>query len=281
MAVTILNGPMGLSGRHSLRGLVLNQRPGLWPWVELLTITGLRDKPESDQPTDPLTGRWGEVKRRSQLRGKNVVYTGQVNALDLDTLDQAVTALEAVCCDESDTTMDISPDPARGSLVLSALGHVAAFTCDDDLTGRAVGDVPQWFRPFVLTFRMRDPRFFAQATPVTVGAAAGVGVAITAGGNAPTEPVFVTASASGTVDVENTTQGTLLRLSGLAGGGALLVNFPARAVTQTGVGDVTGAIDWSASDWWDSDFYGVAPTAETVKVTGAGVWTATAVPAVF
>lgn len=280
MAVTILNGPMGLSGRHSLRGLVMNQ-PGSWPWVELLSISGLRAKAESDQPTDPLTGRWGEVMRWSQLRGKNVVYSGQVNALDLDTLDVAVSALAAVCSDESDTTLDISPDPARGGLVLSALGHPAAFTCDEDLTQREVGDVPMWFRPFVLTFRMRDPRFFAQGAPVTVGAADGAGVALTAGGNAPTEPAVVTASASGTVDVENVTQGTLLRLSGLAGAGALLVDFPGRAVSQVGLGDVSGAIDWDASTWWDEDRYGVAPTAETIKVTGAGAWTVTAVPAVF
>lgn len=288
MAVAIVDGPLGLEAKHLLRLVTLNDRgrvlssdPTVYPWFELTDVTGLHDKAESDQPIDPLTGRIGEVKRRSQLRGKNVTYSGVAKALNMPSMRAAVTLLRNDASNENDLTVAISPHPAWGTIALSYFAHPAAFTCDESWSSVEIGSVPTVYqRPFVLTMRQHDPRYFALGDLVTVGAADGVAAAITAGGLAITEPVFTTASASATVDLENVTQGTLLRLLGLPGGGALIVDFVHRTVTQGG-DDVTAYIDWSVSTWWDSDRYGVAPSAESLRVTGAGAWTVTVAPAVY
>lgn len=283
MSVALTDGPLGVEATHALGPVTLNQ-PGSYPWVRVKRITGLHDMANTDNPSDPLVGRSGVVLRRSQLREKNVTYSGTIEALTLPSLRATASALRTAASNLADQSITIAPHPTWGSISLVIFGRPIAYTSDDEQTRSAQSLPSAYQRDFVLTFFMTDPRAYYVDGPVTAGAAAATADTITPGGTAPTEPTFSIAGATtGAIVLHNLTQGKQLAfLSGLTlgGGDTLTVDFSKRTALK-GSDDVTGFINWSSSDWWDEDAYGIAPTAESLRVDGAGAWTATAFPATY
>ena len=61
-------------------------------------ISGLRDRPETEDNRAPASGRPGEVVCPSEVRAKNVVYEGRVQAADPASLEVARTAFSVRDC---------------------------------------------------------------------------------------------------------------------------------------------------------------------------------------
>jgi hypothetical protein len=280
--VAVLDGPLGLEAVHNLGGIDLNQQ-GVLPYFKLEKITGLHDVSDADDPRAPLPNEIGEVAYPALRRGKTVTYSGKVIGATRQDIRYLATQLRGVASSLIDTHITITPDPAYGTVVMELYGRPSAFTCDDDLTSFDPTQ-SRWRSPFVLAFRMRDPRAWIPAQVQTASAGSGGTATLTLPGNAPSEPVFsIAGPASGAITLTHLGQAKALRFLGtipLGGGQTLLVDFGPRTATIGGV-DVSGYVDWSVTDWWDRDAVGVGFGTNLLQVTGAGAFTVSAIPAVW
>jgi hypothetical protein len=289
MSVALTDGLLGLEATWTLNGFTMNDLEGSLPRVRFTEVTGAHSTGDFDADSDPAAGRPGEVPRRGYQRGKSVTFAGVVEAATLPTLRAAVASLTAAASlprNGGDTTLTVSPHASWGTIALTLYGRPVAFSCPEKQQ-KGPGALPSPYqREFVLTFRARDARALALDDPVSASAANDTADTIAPAGTADTEPVFLVDGPAGdTLDLLHVEQARKVRFVGLPldTGEVLTVVFglPAlrRSATIDGV-DVSGYIDWTETTWWDDDAYGLAPSSQSVKVTGAGDWACSAFPAV-
>ena len=289
MAPALTDGVPGLEGVHTLippnpwPGCTLNdwmdpstgktvQFADLTSFTRLQLISGLFDKPDSDDPRVNLVNQIGELPFPRQQRGKTIVYTGVAVGQTLSAMRNKVAAMRAACATASSNPagwqLSVQYDPTYDptGMVFYAQGVPIAFT-SDDAQGSGDQSPSPYQRPFVLSFRLSDPRFWV-GNQITVGnptpIADGTTGTLTMVGTAPSEPTFTvhgSGSGSATIVLKNNTlisdtgHGTLQvdLPAAMASGDTLVVNFLARTVTFTHSGvahDYSGYIDWSQTDWW-------------------------------
>ena len=313
------DGVPGLEGLHQLVA------PSPWPsvtmndWMDpstgltvlphtrLQTITGLFDKPDSDDPRVNLVNQVGELPFPRQQRGKTIVYTGVAVGATLSVVRAKIAALRAASATASSNpagwSLLVEYDPTYDptGMEFTGYGMPIAFT-SDDTQGSSDQSPSPYIRSFVLSFRLSDPRFWLTSGPLSLGSptpiADGVTGTLTMTGTAPSEPTFTvhgSGAGSATIVIVNDTlvsdtgRGTLTIAMpiAMASGDTLVVDFFARTVTFTPIStgiphDYSGYIDWSNTDYW-----GEAAASESLLV-GANVlevtgdpWSVTAIPAVW
>lgn len=305
MTPTIASGPPGLEGIHTLHlpagtilpsgasSVAMNQWEGSLPYLQLQRVTGLYDVADADDPRDNLVNQIGEVPYPRLRRGKTLTYSGLVRAASLDDMRSLIATLRAIASSTQDTTLTLAYDAtyAGGALEFTACGQPIAFTCDDDQSSFSPQSVPSPYqRGFTLTYRMRDPRFYATSVAAaTAAAAGGTSAVLTVAGLAPSEPTFVLTgpSSGGAVTIQHLGQGKTLAMRptfALASGDTLTVNFAQRTASLTSAGvttDVSGSIDYTVTDWWDEDAVGVGAGNNTLEALHVASWTVSAQPAVW
>lgn len=263
-------GVLGLEALHEWwvnggpGGLVLNRpREAGYPRYRLRTIGGLHSLPEGDDNRDTRQGAIGEKARPSLPRGKTVTYEGDVQALTLPSLRQACDDLRYVFGDRRmEARMDVRP--AEGSELGRWLFYRARCTSleiDEEQTFRENHQPSPWVRPFVLTLRMGDPRFFEEqlntvSDNVTDNMAS---VSIEHLGSAPADPVIYVAGATGNDWTLTGHHDHTLRFVGwpVPSGDSAVVDFYDRRVTLGG-NDWTGRAN-ADSDWWQEGVEGIPP----------------------
>jgi hypothetical protein len=317
MAPALTDGVPGLEGIHTLIP------PSPWPtcalndWMDPATgltytfaakvsytrlqlIGGLFDKANADDPRVNLVNQIGELAFPRQQRGKTLVYTGVATGKTLSAMRAKVAALRAATETASSNpdgwTISLAYDPTYDptGMVFTGYGVPIDFTSDDVLLSPDALPSPHQ-RPFVLSFRLADPRFWlTSGSPISTGPVArGTSAALTMTGTAPSEPTFTltgTGSGSATIVLNHSDLARNLQVdlpAAMASGDTLVVNFLQRTVVFTPVAtgvphDYSGYIDWSQTDWW-----GEAAAAQSLVVgvnnlyvTGDG-WQCDALPAVW
>lgn len=285
MAATLLDGPLGNDGRHTINSFtmmdlsVLADHSAL-PYVVVDVITGLHDMADADDPRDSNNNQIGETPYLRLLKGKTLVYNGRVIANSLQQLRQVVTAFRGALSNcPSDTTLAIAPHPSVGGVTLTAYGRPLACNVDDR-QDNIPGDLPSaWQRKFVMSFRLRDPRFFdlASGDAITGAAASGSTATLVAVGNAPLEPVFAVAAPGGVVTLTHVGMGRKVTFRSDLPAGALVVDFMFRTA-RIGTRDVFGFIDWPNTDWWEPGVPGLIPATNNVVKADGGTWSVSAAP---
>lgn len=285
MSVSITHGLLGLEAVWTFNSFDINDVSGGLPYARLDETT--LSSGDFDGADVPAIGRPGEVPTRAQLRGRSLPFSGSLCAADLPGLRALVAQFIAAASDTAQTSMRVAPHPDWGTVALTIFGSPRAWSMVERQDDGPHSYPSAYQRGYVFTFRQRDPRAWALDDVETAGAANNTAATLTPGGLAPSEPYWVIAGPAGSVlDVQNVTTGKKLRFRDLPllSGHNLIVDFGAttvrRSATIDGV-DMTGYIDWSASNWWDPDTHGVDKAGASLKSTGAGAWTASAYPAVF
>lgn len=274
----------------------------LWPRVLIDEIEGWRSRPDAEDNRDPAIGRIGEIPRRGQLRGKSLTYKGRVEALSATELEGYADEFEAAFCHTETGRMVGTTHPLRphqAAVVFEA--EPTGFDCPEELTYGPHHENRGFGRPFVLTLRMSDPRFYAldgvaiasgeapvvafsagglalpQTPPVSPPAIAPASLPIYAApppdtvyafnaGKAPVDPLIEVDGSSPVL--EALTLGKELVLTG-AGAGTHVVDFRRRTVTTNGQ-DRPDLPDLALSDWWDEAIHGLVPGLNEIRVAGAG-----------
>jgi hypothetical protein len=319
MAPSLTDGVPGLEAIHTLTP------PSPWPefalndwmdpttgltrqwanqaaWSQLEKVTGLHDRPDSDDPRVSLVYQVGELPLPRIARGRSITYSGMIAGQTLSDMRAQIAALRAAATSAltSPTAwlINVAYDATYddSSLVFAAYGIPTGFTCDDEQGQPTLLPSP-FQRAFDFTFRQSDGRWWV--TPdsflCTVGTADspiddGTAGTLTMTGTAPSEPVFsVYGSGSGeaTIAAHNTTLGvkvTVNQPAAMSSGDLLVIDFGQRSVTYTpnggGATDYTGYVDWANSDWWWEPA-SAAPLLigdQSVKVDG-DPWSVSAMPA--
>lgn len=311
-------GPLLEDGVPGLEALHTLNPPGSWPpftindWMDpatglvqlphsrLQTITGLYDKPDSDDPRVNLVNQIGELAFPRQQRGKSIVYTGVVVGRTLAELRHRVAALRAAASIQSQSptgwTLSVAYDPTYDptGLAFVAYGQPIAFTSDESgFDGDA--SPTAWQQVFILTFRMADPRFWLPASVVTAGGDDGSTQVLEMPGTAPSEPIFVV-TGSDFADTPTTflfqhaelgRQMQIILPQQLGGETTLTVDFLQRTVVQQydEAEDMSGYIDWPNTDWWGEDAAASSLLVGTNTITcssgGPNTWQVSANPAVW
>lgn len=147
--------------------------------------------------------------------------------------------------------------------------RVMQLDCDEEQTLGPEAARSPWQRPFVLSLRMLDPRFYKE--PIrTLGSGTGTRT-LTNDGNAPSDPSFTVATTGAVTITNNTVDGRKLRFIGVPSGD-LVVDFKGRTATIDG----DDAIPYlqSDSDWWDEGVPGLKPGDNSINVSGGQAWSA-------
>lgn len=266
-ALTLAEGPPGLHGWHTIRGIVMNvHTPGTWPRYKITKMQGFRDRPDADDNRAPSTGRPGETVYPGDERGKTVVVEGIIQAKTVVTMEQARMAYLEAVGPNGPTVMHHAAPTDRGGVEFDSFVRVLSASCDEDFSFGPSAIPSAWQRNFAFTYRMHHPYFFETSDPHTVTHA--TTLACPTAGNAPTEPKFtITHTAGDDVTITNTTTDKLLKFVDLPGGD-LVVTFIDRAA-KVGVTDCVRYLDDSLSTWWDEGADGLAPGDNDITIAGA------------
>jgi hypothetical protein len=298
MTFDITHGPLGRRGVHTWNtgAAVLNDRASTrrGPRVAINKVTGLRKRPDSDDPREANVGRSGETPRPRFKRGKTLVYEGWLQAPTESELYQlCLDVMEAFAIDDTGL-MTIAP--ATGVTGPTWRYTARVTDCDiDDSTVMPSSALPtRWQWPITLSLRMADSRFYLD-DEVSVGSiASGVVHTVTNDGRADTDPIItVTLDDPGVatelVLVNSTLEDGLLRfdlpatVDGIDLTG-LRVDFAARSarVIKTGGSEADGIrfLNVPLSRWWDEHVPGLQPGGNDIDVDG-GSWILTFRPAVW
>jgi hypothetical protein len=131
----------------------------IWPRYKLTRVSGLHSLGDPQDNRDLLVGRIGEISRLSKRRGKTVVYEGTITARNLLELRTAEQDLRAAFFDlDFEGRMDVAwhEDNAEFAAIAPKFYEARPLACEViDEQGSA-----HFNRPFVLSLRMSDPRYF-------------------------------------------------------------------------------------------------------------------------
>jgi hypothetical protein len=138
----------------------------VWPRFKVKRVIGLMGNGEPEDNRDRPPGRPIEIPRRSERRGKTVVYEGVIQARTLLQLREAESTLRAAFDDlEGEGRMNVSWHP-----LLEAFADVPPKYFEARSTsGVEIADVQEaegWERSFVIGLRMGDRRYFDETSGV-------------------------------------------------------------------------------------------------------------------
>lgn len=291
MPVAIADGPLGLEATHTWGPLTtpLNDLDNGLPRIRVDRITGLHSLPDADDFRELRSARLGEVVYPGFARGKTVTYEGRLQAASLQSLRQLAHAMRAGFAERStEQAMTISPHPGYGTQEWFYGARALALDIDE-IQANGPWQWPQFERPFTLSLRMSDPRFFALPQLTSGPHASGATVTIANAGTAPSDPAFSGTIAGTTITIENATVPTdagtaqlVIDVPALLVGESIVIQFASRTITPiiSGIpGDLLGYLDAAASDWWDEQIPGLVPGNNEVTVTGISGWSCQHYPA--
>ena len=282
--VDVVAMPPGLNSTHTwlpaggAPGVVLNSaNREVWPRIRIRReIAGWGQPPAGEDRRDPLVGRpLREMPRTSLRRGKTLTYQGLVEARDDLTLRDMVGKLSAAFGDPLMGEGRMVVEPWDGRAAVDYTGRVTGFECPEAVPSRdALGRASRGYeRSFTLQLHLAKGRLFSSAQTTVQSGQAVDGVTPAADvarcvnrGTAPTEPKITITANRATETIHNVTTGQLLRFTGLATGGTLVVDFDTRTATRNGV-SVRGNLDRTVSNWW-RQAVGLRPRLNEIKADG-------------
>jgi hypothetical protein len=265
-------GVYGLEARHSWGELAMNDLT-VWPRYKLDDISGLHDLPDSDEAADGGYSRTGEVPRSSFLRGKTVVYSGRVQAETQASLKVARSALISAVASRQVGRMDVTPHPdyADGGQFF----HARPISCvcpDKAIKPNAMPTAYQ--RPFVVSFRLFDPRIYDAEAQLFESSGVSSSIAtveVDNPGSADVDPVLQIYGPITNPTVRNLATNRKLVFQNLTivSGDFLEIDFARRTILANGVDDFRVKRDALNSDWWDAGEVGLLPGTQTLRLTGS------------
>lgn len=258
-------------------------------------ITGLKDKPDADDPRVNLTNRIGERAFPRQQRGKTITFQGRVYADSLQRLRAWQSLVESCAAARSSDPLDWQMFSYYGSSVYNgdatpydtagyfwlAYAIPIGFTMSNKQdVGPDAAPTP-YQRAFTLSMRMSDPRWWLNQiggddAAQTASGGDGDSAGLFLDGSAPSEPTFTitgTGGGSATILLEHIDLGRQLQIamdSELDADELLVVDFFNRKVTRGG-DDYTGYVDWPNTDWWGEAASGqpmIYGSTNTLQVSG-------------
>lgn len=169
----------GIEGIHSWRppgelepvlslGLIrdLETNIEVWPRYRIREINGLSSLADPQDNRENAVGRLGEIARLSKRRGKTVVYTGRIEARGARELREAETDLRAAFAVlDTEGRMIAAWHPANTEFADLEPRFFDARPLACEIVD--VQDGQQFFRPFVVSMRMSDPRYFDDSTEIS------------------------------------------------------------------------------------------------------------------
>lgn len=259
-------GVLGLEAthEHDATGLVLNAPRELgYPRYRVQKIPGLHSLPEGEDVRDQRYGQLGEKARPSLPRGKTVTYEGEVQARTLAELREACNDLRYAFGDRRfEQRINVNPHPDNPlGMPMFYRARCTALEIDEEQTFRETRVPSPWCRPFVLTFRMGDPRFYEVELNTVTGNVADqmASVSVTNLGTAPADPVIYVAGETGNDWTVTGHHDHTLRFVGwpIPSSDSAIIDFAERRLTL-------GGNNWSGrtnadSDWWDDGVEGLPP----------------------
>lgn len=278
-AATRNEGILGLEARMLWRGILwMNDlSAGAFPRVKIDRIVGLHARGERTVESEPKRGQIGEQHYPAMPRGKTVVYEGRAQARTLPDLRVMERAMRGAFNDSTNQlwTMAHRPPAARGGVGWFYNAYVLDFGMDDEQANDDRAPIP-WQRPFSLSLRMEDPRFFSEDLVVSPSQGPGGTYAVDHAGGAPTDPVFrLTAPLSDTVTLNRAGATLVLHGDALTDvAGQLIVDFAAREarVNDDPANDLSNLVTFG-STWWDDGVDGIPAFSITdVSVAGCTSW---------
>jgi hypothetical protein len=269
----------GLEGRHRWDGRLTLNNLAVWPRYHVRSIPGLSSAGDPEDRRDNAIARPGEIPRRSFRRGKTVSYEGDIEALNMIQLREAIRDLRAAFDDvatEKQMVVTAHPSFAAGSAYYWARALEVTIG-EEQLV--PPGHITRGFsRPFAVAVRWSDARYYdglphleTTGSVIAGGGAAppfvppftipgpdeGAGaVTLTSAGTTQTDPTITIYGPVTNPLVENVTHGLKIALTGLVLGASDFVRLqfhPPRRVLLQGTTDASGLIDADDSNWWDSD----------------------------
>lgn len=285
----------GLEGTHRWDDTITIGDQNAWPRYKVRRITGLHSRGDfPEEVTEPIVGRIGELARRAFLAGRTVVFEGGVMGRSLAECRLGQGRLQAAfsVTDERDVVSAQHPDYA------ATVSGQESFLWRARCIGLEMGDeqnhLSKWERPFALSLRQSDPRFYdptavfefaesaavvvepgialPQTAPFSIPAAAPAGsLTASVGGSAPTDPIIEIHGPVTNPRITNQTLGVELRFSAgfaVGTGSFVEVDFAERTVKLEGVTLITAEPSLILSDWWDAGVDGLVPGDNEILFAG-------------
>jgi hypothetical protein len=266
----VADGPPGLEAVHTWNGgIALNTQPAL-PRIKIDRLTGFHSLPDADDNNAPFTARRGIRVYPGYERAKTITYEGRIFGRSLEELRRQTNIMRASFRDRSGE-YEMRLAPADGTHWFY-VARVMSLNIDDEQTQGPF--FRPWQREFQLDLRQSDPRFYVDAL-IDTGALAAGSHSVAVDGLADTDPVISVLIPSGTPDV-TLSNGSVLASNGLAArlrfldmpAGVLQVDFRNRRATISGQ-DVSAALDFDYSSWWDENIPGLIPGNNALSMSGA------------
>jgi hypothetical protein len=295
---------VGVEGIHTWEtGLVLNDRLSGYPYYRVERIPGLRSAPDVNPQADPTPGRTGEKPRLTDRLGKTITYEGLVVARNIIDLERAYAELVAAFSGTIEMRMVASPHPdypgGSGSGDLPPLPTREFYARpldaggDEEQTAPAQSTSLGYERPFSLSLRLSDPRFYnpdtKDYTSDVVGAvdmddalgfpfvpgdslspptADAINVVIHNDGTVDTDPIIRINGPCTNPSVSNRLTNEFLRFRNISvdDGDAIHLDFHERRATLANDDlNVRKRID-PASTWWDRGVVGLVPGEQAIRL---------------
>lgn len=275
---TLLEGPRGKDGQFTWRGIVLGNIDQL-PRYHIDSVTGLRDRPDTEDNRAPATGRPGELLYDSLIRARPIVVEGRILGSSPVDLAQAVSALLSATADPAQTTLMIAPLPSRGGVVFGTAARVQTCVISPTFDKGPNARPTPWQHDFVVSWRTTLPIYGAY--PVKTATHASTIDAFNAG-TAPTDLALTIEVPTGnpTVTITNTTTGRVLTFK-LVPAGTLVINFADRTVILNNVNISARYLDDLTSDWWNENVPGLQPGSNVLTLSGGTSFSVTWADAVY
>lgn len=298
MAYTLTDGVLGLEGVHQIAreaGGPAMRGHHVWhatnPWYKIDRITGLYSLGDLENFTQPSEGRMGEVAYPSMSRGKTITYEGRVCAATLEKLREGHNNLRYWLMGipgnpvfphergpgKRDTDISIYAEGAGEGWMQFC--RVMAFESDEEQLFGPNRQPTMWQRPFTLTVRQYDPRFYSYPA-LEEDDPGEANIVVSNLGNADTQRLAITVY--GPLDnlvVGNTTIDKTLEFVGLDIdlGERLIIGWQQRSIIRPNQAEPVnspnisklGTLQTGDSDWWDAFAEGLAPGANTLTVSDA------------
>lgn len=288
----------GLTGLHRWNNEVSLNDLGSWPRVRLTSIPGLHTLPDLEDQRDTPAGRSGEIPRRAMDRGKQVVYSGVLEASSLGELEELRAQLLGLFMTR-DSRMVITRTVGDPEENYAHFFDARVTACDipeempdpSALRRETYGHE----RNFTLGLRLADPRFYRDpadsidtglitpesGTPLpwtlpvvlTPGGSNGATMSVDYKGNAPTSrAVFDLWGPVTSPGLKSETLNRQLVFNTVIPSGSFLrVDFYTRTLSWNGIEEVS-FLNRDVSTWWTGDMPALAPNQiNVIRYTGTGL----------
>lgn len=176
-SVDLLDGPLGIEAHHqwvAKDGTLLIRLGELtdldvdpFYHYRVIDIAGLFDFPEMDDNSESATESYGAVAYPSRARTKNVTYTVDVRAKNLQFLRRGSSALRQAFGPDITTglvplrTMIITPHPSYGTAEHAFSAKCLQLSQGTDVQDRGPSAVPTaYVRRYTIGLKLYDPRLY-------------------------------------------------------------------------------------------------------------------------